>query len=191
MKKIPDLLFDNSDDDENIFDDDDDFVGKADDDDDDDDHVGAMASPAGVDSDPAKSGDSEAARNIRARWGGEKNLLDAGWLGVPRRFFLHVAAMGLTPAETAFVLHVMSFKWSEADPYPSYALLAHRMGVSVKQVQKYANQLRSRGLLVTEPRRDDRTNVRSSNTFNLQPLFDLLGQRIRENPGAGRPMRPR
>jgi DNA-binding transcriptional regulator YhcF (GntR family) len=133
--------------------------------------------------------ESEADRTIRSRWGGDERLISEGWLGVPRLFFITVAALGLTPAETAFVLHLMSFKWSKANPFPSHRLLANRLGVSPKQIQKYARQLEEKGLLRRIARREEATGDRTSNAFDLQPLFDSMVRVSKEMAITGRKYR--
>jgi DNA-binding IclR family transcriptional regulator len=67
-----------------------------------------------------------------------------------------------------FILHLMSFKWSEQAPYPSYKTLAKRMGVTDKMVRRYAAGLEDKGYLKREGW------IGSTNTFDLTPLFALL-----------------
>src|ERR1700722_5875538 len=70
-----------------------------------------------------------------ARWKHER-LFSRGYLAVPIAFLEHYARLkkygGLTHAEAMFILHVMSFKWGERAPFPSYATLAKRMGTGPK-----------------------------------------------------------
>lgn len=106
-----------------------------------------------------------------ARWKHEK-LFGRGYLAVPIAFLEHYARLkkfgGLTHAEAMFILHVMSFKWGERAPFPSYATLAKRMGTSPKTVQRQAKALEDKGYLVRVARHG------RSNAFELTPLFDSL-----------------
>jgi DNA-binding transcriptional regulator YhcF (GntR family) len=67
-----------------------------------------------------------------------------------------------------FVLQLMAFKWNQNAPFPSYSTLAKRMNITHKQVRRYAKALEDKGFL----RRTAR--IGSSNSFDLQPLFDAL-----------------
>jgi DNA-binding IclR family transcriptional regulator len=67
-----------------------------------------------------------------------------------------------------FVLQLMAFKWSEEAPFPNYTTLAKRMGITDKQARRYAKALEDKGFLIRNPR------IGSSNSFDLQPLFDAL-----------------
>ncbi len=112
-------------------------------------------------------------RKLAARWGKHHNLFSRpeGWVGVPD-FFLrghaNLKPYALTSTEAMLVLQLMAFKWTEADPFPSYARLAARMGVSVKQVQRTVRNIEAKGYLKRVGR------IGNSNKYNLQPLFDAL-----------------
>jgi hypothetical protein len=110
---------------------------------------------------------------LAVRWGKHPNLFSRpeGWVGVPDIFLrghANLKPYALTPTEAMFILQLMAFKWSEDAPFPSYARLHRRMGVSVKQIQRIARSVEEKGYL----RRVGR--IGSSNRFDLQPLFDAL-----------------
>jgi len=106
-----------------------------------------------------------------ARWKHDK-LFCRGYLAVPVTFLEHYAKLkkygGLTHAEGMFVLQVMSFKWGETAPFPSYATLSKRLGTGPKTVQRQAKALEDKGYLRREKRQG------RSNAFELTPLFDSL-----------------
>jgi hypothetical protein len=112
-----------------------------------------------------------------ARWGKLDILFSAreGWLGVPNaflRFYDKLQPYALTPAEAIFVLQLMTYKWTEEAPFPSYGTLAKNMGVTTKTVRRYAKALEEKGYLKRTAR------IGSSNKFELQPLFDALAQAL-------------
>lgn len=113
-------------------------------------------------------------RKLAARWGGHEQLFarPEGWVGVPDAFLRHYANLqpygGLTVGEAMFVIQLMSFKWSDNSPFPSYKTLARRMGVSDKMVRRYAANLEAKGCLKREGR------IGSTNRFDLTPLFEAL-----------------
>jgi hypothetical protein len=118
-------------------------------------------------------------RKLAARWGRHSSLFSRpeGWVGVPD-FFLrghaNLKPYALTPTEAMLVLQLMAFKWTEEDPFPSYARLAGRMGVTVKQVRRITRSIEAKGYLKRVGR------IGNSNRFNLQPLFDALANAHRE-----------
>lgn len=113
-------------------------------------------------------------RSLIARWGREE-FFDRGFVSIPVRFlelYAHLKPHPLTPGEALFVLQLMSFKWSEAAPFPSYKRVAARMGVSEKMVKRYAQSLQAKGYL-TRLMRQQKTNA-----FDLSGLFKALAEAI-------------
>ena len=95
---------------------------------------------------------------------------DRGHVPVVRTFLHHYSK--LTPPlrieEAVFVIHLMSHKWGDAAPWPSYATIAGYMGVDAKTVRRYAQSLERKRYLRRQPRKA-RTNL-----FDLRPLFRAL-----------------
>lgn len=122
-------------------------------------------------------------RSLAKRWGNHETLLKGGWVGVPVAFLTNYGRLiqygGLTTAEAMFVLQLMAFKWSEEAPFPSYGTLALRMGITDKQARRYAKALEDKGFLTRKAR------IGSSNSFDLQPLFDALASTVTEKDGTG------
>jgi hypothetical protein len=109
-------------------------------------------------------------RSFATRWN-HSELFESGFIAVPTAFLRHYAHLKpnrLTLGEAMFVLHLMEFKWGADDPFPGYATLAERMGVSVKMVRRHAQNLQTKKYL--------RREIRSgrTNRFDLSPLFDAL-----------------
>jgi DNA-binding MarR family transcriptional regulator len=109
-------------------------------------------------------------RSLTARWHHE-SFFDRGFVAVPVRFlelYAHLEPHPLSPGEALFVLELMSFKWSAADPFPSYKRIAERMNVSDKMVRRYAQSLETKKYL----RRQIRKN--QTNLFDLTGLFKAV-----------------
>jgi DNA-binding MarR family transcriptional regulator len=109
-------------------------------------------------------------RSLTARWNHEE-LFDNGYVPIPARFlelYAYLKPHPLTPSEAMFVLHLMSFKWTDRLPFPSYQRLAERMNVSDKMVRRYAQSLEAKSYL----RRKQRKN--NTNLFDLSGLFKAL-----------------
>lgn len=104
------------------------------------------------------------------RWGNRERMFSVGFLVVPTKYLSHYSELGLSASEAMFVLQLMTFKWDAKAPFPTYATLAARMGVSEKMVRRYARNLERRGLL----RR--RFQRRSANRFDLSMLFEAVAE---------------
>jgi Helix-turn-helix domain len=114
------------------------------------------------------------AHSLAARWKHE-SLFDKGFVSTPVRFlelYAHLKPHPLTPGEALFVLELMSFKWTEAAPFPSYKRVAERMNISDKMVRRYAQNLEAKGYLRRHVRRSQ------TNLFNLSGLFDALADAV-------------
>jgi len=120
--------------------------------------------------------DQPGERSFTRRWN-HVELFDAGFVVVPSTFlrlYAHLKPHRLTLGEAMFVLHLMEFKWGADDPFPGYATLAERMGVSIKMVRRHAQSLQAKKYL----RREVRTG--RTNRFDLSPLFDALLKAFQE-----------
>jgi hypothetical protein len=113
-------------------------------------------------------------KKIAVRWGGHAVITGDGFVPVPRRFLRYASKLPfpLSPAEQLFVLNLMFHKWDSAKPFPSYATLATRMGVSLQYARDIGRKLSAKGYLVREIRRG------RSNRFDLAPLFSALAHVI-------------
>lgn len=107
---------------------------------------------------------------IAHRWGGNAKLFRDGFLVVPTRFLrgYALARSGLTTAEAMLLLVIMTFKWSEDAPYPSYDRLGQIMGVSSRMVGRYAKSIEKKGYMKLTRRRG------TSSTFDLEPFFQKI-----------------
>lgn len=109
-------------------------------------------------------------RSFAKRWN-HSELFGKGFVAVPTSFLRHYAHLQpyrLTTGEALFVLHLMEFKWDADAPFPGYATLAQRMGISLKMARRHAQQLEVKKYLRREIRRG------KTNKFDLSPLFDAL-----------------
>jgi predicted ArsR family transcriptional regulator len=67
----------------------------------------------------------------------------------------------------------MSFKWDREMPYPTYATLAKRMGITDKMARRYAQSLDKKGYLRRHYQR------KAANRFDLTGLFEALSRPLR------------
>jgi DNA-binding MarR family transcriptional regulator len=112
-------------------------------------------------------------RNLIQRWGGDQSVFAEGFLGVPTILLQRMSDIGedgITPTEIVFLLQIMSFKWDEEDPYPSYRRIAEQMGISEPYARKIARHLEEKNLLIRRKREG------TTNKFDLTPLFEALSE---------------
>jgi len=87
---------------------------------------------------------------IVVRFGDE--LLQAGFTAVPNLVLRHYVALGITPTEMMFIIHIWQYWWNEKDPYPSLRTISDRMGISWRNAQRYVASLKQKAVLVVTPR---------------------------------------
>jgi DNA-binding MarR family transcriptional regulator len=117
-----------------------------------------------------------AARSFAKRWK-HHELFAKGFVAVPTLFLHHYAHLkpyALTSGQALFVLHLMEFKWDSDAPFPGYATIAQRMGISDKMARRHAQSLELKKYLRREIRQGQ------TNRFDLTPLFDALMKAVEE-----------
>jgi hypothetical protein len=122
-------------------------------------------------------------RSATARWGKQDTtLFREGWLSVPNKFLRSYTALNppLSSGEALFVLQLMTFKWDDAAPFPSYGRIAKTMGVTDKMARRYAQSLQKKGYLVRQFQK------RAPNKFDLTRLFDALAEVRLETASEGK-----
>lgn len=123
---------------------------------------------------------SEPARDATARWDIGKRWTEAiasdGFTPVPAAFLEHYAALGISSSEAMFLIHLLSHKWDKNNPFPGFARIAARMGMTETAVRGHARKLEKRNLLkrILRPGK--------SNEFDLKPLFQKLEEQRLKSP---------
>jgi DNA replication protein DnaD len=118
--------------------------------------------------------------SLSVRFGDD--LLTAGFTAAPNLILDHYAELGITAAEMMFCLHIWQFWWRGADPYPSLATIAERMGIKHRQAQNYTKSLRDKGFLRTETRIIDGVG-KSTNEYDFEPLLNAIRDHLRRVHG--------
>jgi DNA-binding MarR family transcriptional regulator len=111
----------------------------------------------------------------------QQSSLKAIWYGleakkftaVPNTFLDHAAKWGLKMAHVVLVFHLLKYKWTPEHPFPSISTLAAEMGVDARTVRGWIEDLEKLGLL-RRIARQKKNGERSSNAYDLTPLFDRL-----------------
>jgi len=113
-------------------------------------------------------------RSVASRW--TAALAATGHAPVTRGFLRNYSQLkpALSHGEAMFVIHLFDFKWDNAAPWPGYSVLAKYMGVSPKQVRRFAKSLEDKKYLLREQREAQ------TNRFHLDGLFQALEKLIAE-----------
>src|SRR6266516_448771 len=111
-------------------------------------------------------------RSVAARW--TPNLAQKGWTPVSDVFLdnYHRLTPPLKYSEAMFVIHLIRHKWDAKAPYPSFKVLAKRMGISPEAARLHARSLQDKGYLFRE------MQVGQTNKFHLNNLFIALEKLI-------------
>ncbi len=107
---------------------------------------------------------------LTVRFGDE--ILQAGFTSVPNLLLRYQARLEITASEFNFILQVWYHWWNDQDPYPSLATIGTRMGLSRRQVRRYSESLRDKGLLIVR----ERTTQGQGQVTSEYDFTPLLGQ---------------
>ena len=114
----------------------------------------------------------EMGRTLERKWG--KAVIRLGFCIVPSLLLRAQNRLGLNPTQLAVLMQLCEFWWdSERKPYPSKALLAERLGLSPRQVQRYIAELETAGLVKRIERRALHGG-KKTNVYDLGGLVDRL-----------------
>jgi hypothetical protein len=120
---------------------------------------------------PEHLGAQRPSRSAAARWGDDQSIFRQGFVIVPNRFLRSYASLkpeALSVGEAMFVLQLMTFKWDQALPFPSYKTIAQRMGITDKMARRYAQSLDRKGYLRRQYKQQ------ATNRFDLTGLFEAI-----------------
>ena len=112
------------------------------------------------------------ARSSEKKWG--EDVMKHGFCIVPSLLLRAQRRLGLNPTQLALLLQLCDHWWDvERKPYPSKKLLAERLGLSPRQVQRHIADLECNGLVARIPRREAHGG-KTSNIYDLSGLVDRL-----------------
>ena len=109
----------------------------------------------------------ESGRASEKKWG--KDVIALGFCIVPSLLLRAQSRLGLNPTQLAVLMQICDFWWDrDRKPYPSKAVLAERLGLSPRQVQRYIAELEAAGLV-------ERVERRAPHGGKLTNMYDLGG----------------
>ena len=109
----------------------------------------------------------ETGRASEKKWG--KDVIALGFSIVPSLLLRAQNRLGLNPTQLAVLMQICDFWWDrDRKPYPSKAVLAERLGLSPRQVQRYIAELETAGLV-------ERVERRAPHGGKLTNMYDLGG----------------
>jgi hypothetical protein len=100
-------------------------------------------------------------------------ILDGGHTAIPNLLLEHYTTLGITLQQMLFIIHIIQFKWDPRDPYPGMQTIARRMGMSVRQMQRYEHELISKGRLVVTARHSA-DGKQLTNEYNFAGLMERV-----------------
>ncbi len=113
----------------------------------------------------------KAGRASEKKWG--KQVMELGFCIVPSLLLRAQQRLGLNPTQLAVLMQLCDFWWEDArKPHPGKKLLAERLGLSERQVQRYIAELEQAGLV-------ERIERRASHGGKMTNTYDLSGLVVR------------
>lgn len=117
--------------------------------------------------------DAKAAFQAASKW--TKPVMQRGFTIVPNLLLSHQHSLGLSSPECMLLIHLITYWWeSDKNPYPSKAVLAQRMGISERQVQRYISELIQKGFIRRKPEEIRGRTGRTIVSFDLSGLVEKL-----------------
>jgi hypothetical protein len=111
---------------------------------------------------------------IASKWG---DAIALGFLAVPDALLINQSVLGMTTTESMVLLNVLSYWWfEERKPFPRTSVIAKRMGVANRTVQRALEQLQLKGIL------EKGENSRGATTFDPTPLVAKVQKLTRRDP---------
>lgn len=108
------------------------------------------------------------------KWG--KKVIDLGFCILPSLLLRAQRRLCLSPAQLAVLIQLADFWWDAGrKPFPKKADLAHRLGLSERQVQRYIAELEQAGFVKRIERRAAHRG-KISNEYDLKGLVDKLAE---------------
>lgn len=109
-----------------------------------------------------------------------------GFCSLPTAFLAFCARLRgadgkpLNASEILLAIHILSFKWSEALPFPSIETLGARMGMNVRSIRKLLKRLEQAGFItrVQAPHRTNRYDLTGLFTA-IEALMDEEAARVK------------
>lgn len=116
-----------------------------------------------------------------AKWGGAVTHGENGFQIVPNLLLRKQAELGLNATDLLVLLNITMHWWGPDDfPFPRPSVIAQRMGVSARTVERSITKLRSKELLDRLPRmRRDGPSVRPFDMRGLVERLERIAERIK------------
>lgn len=119
---------------------------------------------------------SKASKNIKendAKYG--KKVMENGYTMVPSILLRAQGRLGLSATHLAILLQLMEYWWYKDNPArPSQKVLAARMGMKVRTLQRYLKALSDAGFIRCEQRHHADHNGNQPNIYHLDGLVAKL-----------------
>lgn len=109
---------------------------------------------------------------LEQKW--SREVIDAGWVGIPSLLLEFAPELGLDADDVMIIAIIADHWWApESRPYPSKKLLAKRLGVDPRTIQRRITAMEERGLIRRQYRRSAYGGS-STNIYHLDGLRAAL-----------------
>jgi len=113
-----------------------------------------------------------AAGVVQQKWG---EALGAGFQVVPNVLIREQTRLGIDAIDIVILLNLMSHWWEREDrPFVSPAVIAKRMSVTTRTVERHLKKLENRKIIGRDPRGPRNSNGPYIRSYDLMPLVKFL-----------------
>jgi hypothetical protein len=115
-------------------------------------------------------------------WG--YHLLDEGFTSFPNLLIRNYRRLGVEHGEWSFICALLTHKHDHRDPYPSRQKLAEYLNCSERQIDKWVQSLRKKGLLKIGERRNPHNKRWGNTVYSIKPLIDACLALVGKNASS-------
>ncbi|MFP5109692.1 helix-turn-helix domain-containing protein [Neobacillus sp. C211] len=108
-------------------------------------------------------------QGLIAKWGNE--VFDDGVMNAPM-CITNYGYRFVTGGEFSFIMCLMGYKYDNRNPFPSQETIAKKMGVHVKQIERWVDSLFNKKGLINIYERHLPDGTRTSNEYDFSPLLE-------------------
>lgn len=113
--------------------------------------------------------------SAKEKWG---TIIDGGYTGfqlLPDVLLRGQTSLNLTDTDIVLILNILMHWWKKEElPYPRPEMIAKRMGITTRTVERHINKLQAMGLLHRLPREANPNGGPKIRRFDLSGLLDAL-----------------
>lgn len=114
-------------------------------------------------------------------WG--EDATSMGWTGLPNTLLILQSDLGISSAEMCVLINILMHQWPQKEKnisFPSIELLAKRIGVSERSIQRTIRSLEKKGFISIFPTERSNQLTKGANIYDSSRLKAILNEKCIE-----------